>query len=141
MPFTCTAVTYKPLPLESPKESSCRAEGRACLAAEKQLVVGECLPFMAEFQMKGPALAKMSDAAFRQAIAIGPTPTDQCCRDAKAFVTQVSVLLTFECMSAAGCAVLCMRMQSITRSRPSLQHGRAEYAELSAPKEKSLRVG
>ena len=63
-------------------------------------MVGECLPFMAEFQMRGPALAKMSAADFRQAIAIGPTPTDQCCRDAKAFVTQASALFTVE----SGCA-------------------------------------
>ena len=95
------AVTCRPLPLGSLKKSSCHAEGSACLAAEKQLVVGECLPFMAEFQMRGPALAKMSAADFRQAIAIGPTPTDQCCRDAKAFVTQASALSRIECIYAA----------------------------------------
>ena len=60
-----------------------------CLGATKQMVTGECLPFMAQFQLQGPALAHMSDAAFRQAVAIGPTPTDQCCRDAKAFVIGV----------------------------------------------------
>ena len=100
-----------PQPLGSPKESGCCVEGSACLAATKQLVVGECLPFMAEFQVNGPALAKMNTADFRQAIAVGPTPTDQCCRDAKAFVTQVSASLTIKRRSAAGCTLLYMSMQ------------------------------
>ena len=76
--------------------------------------MGECLPFMAEFQMRGPALGRMSAADFRQAVAIGPTPTDQCCRDAKAFVTQVSALPTVECISAAGCALLYASIQRFT---------------------------
>lgn len=48
-----------------------------------------CLPFMAQFQTGGAALAKLSERDFRQAIAIGPTPTDRCCRDAKDFTTAV----------------------------------------------------
>ena len=79
---------------------------------------------MAEFQVRGPALAKMSGADFRQAIAIGPTPTDQCCRDAKAFVTQASALSRVECIYAAEQALLYISMRWTTRGSPSLQHGR-----------------
>ena len=94
-------------------------------------MVGECLPFIAEFRMRGPALAKMSAADFRQAVAVGPTPTDQCCRDAKAFATQASALSPVERRSAPE------SMQWTTGGSPSLQQGRAQGADDSAPKERS----
>ena len=68
---------------------SCCADGDQCLALTRQLVTGMCIPFMAQFQTGGAALAKLSERDFRQAIAIGPTPTDRCCRDAKDFTTAV----------------------------------------------------
>ena len=58
------------------------------------MVTGECLPFMAEFQGNGAALAKLSQHDFTQAVAIGPTPTDKCCRDAKDFTMAVRHIST-----------------------------------------------
>lgn len=66
------------------------ADGNKCLPLTKELVTGMCLPFMAQFQTDGARLAKLSERDFRQAIAIGPTPSDRCCRDAKDFTMAVS---------------------------------------------------
>ena len=48
------------------------------------------MPFVAPFAARTTSLAKLSDTDFQQAVALGPTPSNQCCMDAGAFVRQVS---------------------------------------------------
>ncbi|CAL5229095.1 g12355 [Coccomyxa viridis] len=71
--------------LQADAMAAASADGNKCLPLTKELVTGMCLPFMAQFQTDGARLAKLSERDFRQAIAIGPTPSDRCCRDAKDF--------------------------------------------------------
>lgn len=61
------------------------------------MVTGACFDFVAPFGADYGQLASLGDADFRQAVALGPTPTDQCCKDARTFVTGVSHLSPFAC--------------------------------------------
>jgi hypothetical protein len=58
-----------------------------CIAKSNTLVTGACVQFVASFQgSSADALGKLSEADFREAVAVGPTPSDQCCTDAGLFV-------------------------------------------------------
>lgn len=69
---------------------SCAGAADECLPEANTLVTGACLDFVAAFQADTEALSKLSERDFRQAVAIGPTPSDQCCIDAAAYVRGVS---------------------------------------------------
>ena len=61
-----------------------------CVAAGITLAAGACMPFVAPFATRTGSLVKLSEADFQQAVALGPTPSDQCCLDAGAFTRGVS---------------------------------------------------
>jgi hypothetical protein len=64
----------------------------SCIPAGTRLVAGACVAFSAPFRERPDVLARLGDAAFREAIALGPTPSDQCCADLKAFAEGVRCL-------------------------------------------------
>ena len=79
------------------QDSSKPAEWRlimpgGCIEAGITLAAGPCMPFVAPFAARTASLAKLSDTEFQQAVALGPTPSNQCCTDAGAFVREVSTL-------------------------------------------------
>lgn len=91
-----------------------------CVAAGITLAAGACMPFVAPYATRTASLAKLSEADFQQAVALGPTPSDQCCVDAGAFVKGVSTehdkqtlnavqLCSSSVFHAAQSACACMR--------------------------------
>lgn len=56
------------------------------------LVGGACFDFVGPFRVDYDHLASLGSTEFEQAVALGPTPTNDCCTDAHAFVSEVSPL-------------------------------------------------
>lgn len=64
--------------------------GNACTERATVMVAGACFDFTAPFREDYGRLASLGEADFRQAIALGATPSDQCCADARVFVSGVT---------------------------------------------------
>ncbi|KAK9902876.1 hypothetical protein WJX75_009538 [Coccomyxa subellipsoidea] len=85
------------------------AQGNKCTEGAKWLVTGACFDFVAPFGADYGQLASLGDADFRQAVALGPTPTDQCCEDARTFVTGACAC---DALVAAAAPALGMRAEA-----------------------------
>ncbi len=64
--------------------------GNGCTQQAAGLLTGACFDFVAPFRADYGRLAAYGDTEFRQAVALGATPSDLCCEDAREFVSEVS---------------------------------------------------
>ncbi|EIE19837.1 hypothetical protein COCSUDRAFT_44263 [Coccomyxa subellipsoidea C-169] len=87
-PGLAQAPAWAPAPAITSFSALAPAEGNGCTQQAAGLVTGACFDFLAPFRADYGRLAAYGDAEFRQAVALGATPSDACCEDAREFVSE-----------------------------------------------------
>ncbi|CAL8466475.1 g6011 [Coccomyxa elongata] len=81
-----SAAVFSPLAAPVMQAASMQAAGDTCTEKASVLVGSACFDFVGPFRLDYDHLASLGASDFEQAVALGPTPTNDCCNDAHAFV-------------------------------------------------------